>query len=463
MLGTMRPFCAGLPFLVCLLFVSPLTVRANPPYPAHFTYTAGQAFGFIGDESVYDGRWCQYVENFFYTRYPDRKMVFYNAGVKADTAHDVLERLDADIIERKLDYAIIQLGTWDAGLGSFDPAKARAFQLNVAELLNRLEDAKIHPFLMSPSLVDLRTHRERTATDSSYRFRLSNLSPDYNGVMGYYTALLGDLAMERRVRFVDAWGALTAATARERRVNPAFSLVPEGLLPDAGGHAVMAVAVIDVLSPEGAEREADILLMHGTGDPAWRSKATGGTLSQLSGSDSQVSFIWLAKSLPWAMPEDAFIGSQLAGVDESFNRERLQAIGLKEGKYELWIAGELMQIYTSDQLSRGIDIHTLWNRPEYRRAQAVANLNVKRYADTVRPMRDLWQQVKEVRVNYPADDARQQQILTQVTPKLNALRNAAREQADAIYEAAKPLARNYELRRVLTPEEQKAAAAAAPK
>jgi len=88
---------------------------------------------------------------------------------------------------------------------------------------------------MSPPLVDSRTHRERAATDESYRFRLSSLSPDYNGVMGYFTALLGDIAMERRLRFVDAWGALGAATARERKVNPAFSLVPEGLLPDSGG------------------------------------------------------------------------------------------------------------------------------------------------------------------------------------------------------------------------------------
>ena len=69
--------------------------------------------------------------------------------------------------------------------------------------------------------------------------------------------------------------------------------------------------------------------------------------------------------------------------------------------------------------------------------------------------------MKRVRVNFPGDDARQAQVLTKVTPRLNALRNSAREQADAMHEAAKPLARNYELRRILTPEEQKAVDAAA--
>jgi len=223
----------------------------------------------------------------------------------------------------------------------------------------------------------------------------------------------------------------------------------------------MAAAVIDVLSPEGAERVSDILLIHTAGDPAWRAKVVGGSLSQLNGSASQVSFIWGAKSLPWAMPADAFIGSQVAGIDERFNRERLQVIGLTEGKYELRIAGELMDTFKSDELTRGIDLHLLWERPEYKRAQAIAEMNKERYQSVVRPMRDLWQEVKRVRVNYPGMISRQQQILTEVAPKLNAYRNAAREKADAIYEAAKPLARNLELRRILTPEEQKALDAAA--
>jgi lysophospholipase L1-like esterase len=457
----MRPLFIGVILLGLFGGVATAAPGVNAPYPPPFTFTAGQAFGFIGDETVYDGRWCQYVENFFCTRYPDRKMIFYNAGVKADTAADILERLDADILERKLDYAILQLGTWDGGLDSFDPAKAHAFQLNLTALLDRIEAARILPLLMSPPPVDVRTHQERVASDDSYRFRMAPLASDYNGVLGYMTGILGDQAMQRRLRFIDAWGTLGALTSRERRVNPAFSLVPDGLLPDAGGHAVMAAAVLDALDPENARRATEILLMRGEGDPPWRSKTTGGSLSQLTGTANQVSFIWLAKSLPWAMPEAAFIGARVAGIDERFNRERLQVVGLAEGKYELLIAGEVLDTFSSDQLAVGIDLHLLWGRPEYQRAQAIAKLNEERYRSAVHPMRDLWEEVKRVRVNYPGDDARRAQVLTKVTPRLNALRNSAREQADAMYEAAKPLARNYELRRILTPEEQKAVDAAA--
>jgi hypothetical protein len=48
-----------------------------------------------------------------------------------------------------------------------------------------------------------------------------------------------------------------------------------------------------------------------------------------------------------------------------------------------------------------------------------------------------------------------------MAPKLSALRKAAQEEADAIYEFAKPLASACELRRILTPEEEKAAKEAA--
>jgi lysophospholipase L1-like esterase len=456
----MRPQFAGILILPLLGLVHVAGAGApgvTAPYPPRFTFTAGQAFGFIGDETVYDGRWCQYVEDFFCTRYPDRKMVFYNAGSKADTVADILERLDSDVLERKLDYAIVQVGTWDGGLGPIDPAKARAFQLNLTALLDRLGTAKIRPLLMSPPPVDVRTHQERVNTDDSYRFRMAPLAPDYNGVIGYFTGILGDEAMQRRLRFIDAWSELGTLTSRERRVNPAFSLVPDGWMPDAGGHAVMAGAVLEALDPEGADRSTEILLMHTEGDEAWRFKATGGTLSQLTGNSTDVSFIWAAKTLPWALPEDAFIGSRVAKLDERFNRERLQVIGLADGKFELKIGGEFIEKFSAEQLSSGIDLHLLWQRPEYQRAQAVAKLNEERYRTAVRPMRDLWQEVKRVRVNYPGDDVRQAQIIAEVTPKLNALRNSAREQADKMYEAAKPLARNVELRRILTAEEQKVA------
>ncbi len=446
-------FTAWLCLLSCV-------AKAAPPYPFHFGFEPGQAFGFIGDDAVHDGRWCQYVENFFYTRYSDRKLVFYNAGVGTDTVADVLERLDADIVERKLDYAIIQLGTWDGGLGSFDPVRARVYQESMAELLDRLQRARIHPFLMSPPMVDARTHRDRLAEDASYRFRLVRISADYNGVMGYYAAWLGESAVERRVRFIDAWSALSLATSRERKTNPMFSLVPEGLLPDAGGHAVMAAAVIDSLSPERAGGSVDIQLTATGGDPAWRSKVTGGSLSQLSGAADRVSFLWQARYLPWAMPEEAFIGARLAEIDERFNRERLQVIGLTAGDYEVTVAGEWLATLSASELARGIDLHLRWDRPEYLRAREVARMNGERYRDVVRPMRDLWQEVKRVRANFPGDEERLARILAEVTPQLNALRLASRERADAIYGAAKPLAQAVELKRIYTKEELKALEAA---
>jgi lysophospholipase L1-like esterase len=454
----MLPCRAGLfPALFLAWPVAAQEEEKAPDGVTPFVHRAGESLAFVGDETVCDGRWCQYVENYFFTRFPDRKLYFHHAGLKMDTAGEVLARFDADPGERKPDYVIIQLGTWDEGLAGFDPGRVRVFQRNMEELLRRFEDFGTEPFLMSPPLVDMQVHRERVAADPSYRFRLTRLAPDYNGVMAYCAAWLGELAWERRLRFFDAWGALAAATARERRVNPAFSLMPEGLLADAGGHAVMAATVIEGLAAEGAGKGSEVFLTRGEGEAGWRSQVSGGGLTQLEGSDSGVGWTWLAKSLPWGMPEEAFIGVQVAGMDERFNRERLQVLGLREGDYELRMGGEALQSFTAEQLRRGVELHPLWNRPGYRRAQGIAARNAKRHADTVRPMRELWQRLAEVRRNHPGDAERERQTAAEIAPELSALRQAAREEADAIYAAARPEAIRCELRRILTPEERKAA------
>jgi lysophospholipase L1-like esterase len=458
----MRAPSLVLPFPVLLapLLLASAGARANPPYPFEFTFSGGQAFGFLGDDAVAAGGWTRHVEDFFHSRYPDRRLVFYNAGVPGDTTGDALERLERDVLERRLDYVLIQFGTWDGGWRSHDPARFRVFQANTGELLDRLRRAKVHPFLMSPPWVDARTHRQRLAEDETYRFRLVPMAEDYNGVMASYGAWLADEAVDRKLRFVDAWSALAAATARERKVNPRFTLVPDGILPDPGGHAVMAAAVIDSLAPDRTDGVGELQLTWTGGDPPWRSRAISGRVAQVSGTQDRLSFLWQPRTLPWALPDEAFIGGRLAQIDERFNRERLQVIGLADGTYELKIAGEPAGTMSASDLARGIDLHLNWERPDYRRARELVRMNEDRHRDCVRPMRELWHRFQTARRAAPDDAARLEALWTELAPKLNALRLTAREREDAIYEAAKPLSRSYELKRIPTAEELKARAQA---
>lgn len=428
---------------------------APPPYPYHFEFSDGQAFAFIGDETTYDGRYCQYVENFFYTRYPDRKLIFYNAGCLNDTAGDAMARLQADVIDRRIDYAIVQFGTWDGEFRDFSPVLFNRFKQDVTGILDLMGRAKAYPFLMSPPMFD-RLTRDRRMEDETYRYRLKEMNPNYNGVMGYYSSWLREESVTRGIRFIDAWGAMNGHTMHQRMTNPEFSLTPDSVQPDASGHAIIAAEVIGTLAPD-RDSIGEIRLSYAGAEKGWESRAKGGAVSELSGGQTQLAWIWQAKSLPWALPGDASFGVEIANIDERFNREILHVSGLVPGRYELAIAGERVgaEFYTDQQLLEGVPLHQIQDRPQFARARQVAILNEDRYKTVIRPLRDAWQKLKRTRVNFPDDTERYSKTMTELKPEMDALRLKARELADQIYEAAKPLARHFEIRPYLTPEERK--------
>ena len=51
----------------------------------------GDALVFLGDSITHGCLYTQYVEDFFYTRFPTRRLHFHNAGVSGDRCGDVVE------------------------------------------------------------------------------------------------------------------------------------------------------------------------------------------------------------------------------------------------------------------------------------------------------------------------------------------------------------------------------------
>src|SRR4051812_40367288 len=84
--------------------------KAAAPTTKGLRLKDGDRFIFIGDSITHQCLYTQYAENFFYTRYPDIRLHFRNAGVSGDRAIDALNRFDEDIAEFKPTVATILLG-----------------------------------------------------------------------------------------------------------------------------------------------------------------------------------------------------------------------------------------------------------------------------------------------------------------------------------------------------------------
>src|SRR6187455_2186005 len=86
---------ASLLFLLSVLgALSAAEPKASPP---KFVPASGDTIVFLGDSITAQCLYTQYIEDYFYTRYPQLRLRFHNAGVSGDTAADALARFDRDV------------------------------------------------------------------------------------------------------------------------------------------------------------------------------------------------------------------------------------------------------------------------------------------------------------------------------------------------------------------------------
>jgi len=69
---------------------SPVTVPEFKPILAGIELKDGDTLVFLGDSITHQCLYTQYIEDYFYTRYPDRRICFHNSGIGGDRAADVV-------------------------------------------------------------------------------------------------------------------------------------------------------------------------------------------------------------------------------------------------------------------------------------------------------------------------------------------------------------------------------------
>src|SRR6478735_3224564 len=82
----------------------------------------GDTFVFLGDSITHQCLYTQYVEDYFYTRFPKSRIHFHNAGVGGDRAADALRRFDEDVAIYKPKYVSILLGMNDGSYTKYEQA-----------------------------------------------------------------------------------------------------------------------------------------------------------------------------------------------------------------------------------------------------------------------------------------------------------------------------------------------------
>lgn len=404
----------------------------------------GDSVVFLGDSITHQCLYTQYVENYFYTRYPQMRLHFHNAGVGGDRARDALTRFDEDVAPYKPKYVTILLGMNDGTYKGFDQAVFDTYTADMTTLLDRIAALGATAIPMTPTMHDARAARVKGGQEPRDTF--------YNGVLALYGAWLREQAQVRGLGFVDMYSPLNNLTLGKRKSDPDWTMIKDAVHPGPVGQAVMAAAVISDMVTRSTVSQITIDAVAA----APKAIAANAKVDGLKVEAGKVTFTALENALPWVLPPDAAEGVQLTALGHRYSNEKLTVLQLPKGKYKLSIDGTEVGQYTDAQFARGVELQGNEKTPQYQQALAVAMLNKQRNDAAYNPLRGQFAQLKGKRRDLQkAIDANEPNVAekkaafedwrTTQKAKVAELLAAAKGLEDQIYQANQPKPHTFEI------------------
>lgn len=424
------------------LFTHPAAAQESRPAPAPKVAAAAQTKGlglkdgdrfiFIGDSITHQCLYTQYVENFFYTRYPDIRLHFRNAGISGDKAQDALNRWDEDIAAFQPTVATVLLGMNDGSYKDFDKPTFDTYAKGMLELMDRLDAIKCRVIVMSPTMFDHQAWKVKIQQTPEYA--KGRVVDGYNAVLAYYGKWLQEVARERGYTFVDLFGPLNTFTVQERKKDPAFTLIADAIHPGSDGAFVMAYSLLQQVGETGPILSTGVKVVNQEWKALSPAKVTG-----VTGRPGQtVAYTITPVSLPWTEFADAPIGTKLTRAGHTASQESHIVAGLATGRYDLRINGQFVGTWDDRAFAVHAEIEDDPDSPTYQQAMQVIELNRKRNKEAVGPLRGLWARQKGMFNKRETDKAAYEAWQAEFKTKRAGLEALAAKYEDEIYQINKP-------------------------
>jgi lysophospholipase L1-like esterase len=421
--------------------VAPLDPRLKP-LVASMELKDGDTVVFLGDSITHQCLYTQYLEDYFYTRFPGVHVRFHNAGVGGDRAADALARFDMDVAAYKPKYVTILLGMNDGGYRQWDAPTFEAYQKGMLELLDKIQGIGATAIVMGPTMFD---RDALLIKPSKQRPFDSDVSKYYNAVMSYYGTYMRDQAEERGLGYVDMFAPLNDLTMQQREHNPNFTMIPDAIHPNPSGHVIMASALLEAVhEPRPVDNTMATLTPKG-----WKvAVSRGGKATDVEGDSEHLTFTAQDSALPWVVPPEAQFGYKISIAGHHHSTEPFRVVGLAPGKYELKINGQTVGTFAAPLLAKQIELQNFDKCPQYQQSLEVAKLDKEKNDKVIHPMRDVYLHLKGKRYAKGATPESVNAYIEEIKPKLEDLDKQQADYDQRIYEAAQPKPLKYELSKV---------------
>lgn len=436
-------------------YLCPLFAVCGLAYGGGFAPATGDRIVWVGDSITHQCKYTQYVENFLYTRYHDKRLRTFSSGIKGDDAGDVLDRFDEDVAFFNPDWATILLGMNDGRYGAFDRDNFDLYQRDVGELLHRLKELGALAIVLSPSMFDHEQYDYRNREDD-FRFKRINPHSEYNAKIAFFGGWLRRSAERNGLPFIDFWGAMNDATQQFRAANERFTLMPDSIHPNPSGMAIMAGKMAAYFT---GERDYANRLDIAIDESGKGSVRVGEARLEAVDKDTLLAEV-TPRHLPWVLPatgkmgpgpwyhvDDPAVGFAYALEGLGLNDDLLRVRGLEPGVYRVLMNGDWALEADSSELANGIALERHAASPAYRQSLELALLNAERNDLAMRPYRDAQERMKSVRRTHGDDLDRVREERAKLESELRRLFELAQAYEDRIHELAAPRSYRLEIKR----------------
>lgn len=328
----------------------------------------GDRVCFVGNSITMNGKFHNYIELFYATRFPERKIDFFNCGISGDRTSDVLERINSDVLIHRPTVCVLMLGMNDvmsglykkerqneAGIKDKQEHALTGYFRRVDSIVNIFLRSKIKVVLQTPSIYDQIAKIE------------SENSVGTNDALGRCTNFLKNLAQKYHLPIVDYWTVLNKVSRQVQLKNPAATVIGEDRVhPGNYGHFVMATEFLKTQHAPSLVSFIDIDAKQFT-----VKKVRGATVSNLLNNKGVLSFQSVEKALPYPLVTEDFVPDSLVDFTRLLNNEILKFTSLKKGKYFLEIDGDSVGIFSSVELVKGINLSNNIATPQYKQSKKV--------------------------------------------------------------------------------------------
>ena len=358
---------------------------ANEAVAQSSLFNDGDRVCFIGNSITMNGRYHNYIQLYYVTRFPDRKIQFFNCGISGDDSGGILERMESDILIHKPTWTVLMVGMNDVRRSLYSKEREaepgikekrqdalNIYFRNVDSIVSILVNANCKVVLQTPSIYDQTAVLKTPA------------NVGVNDALGKCAAFIKETAKKYNLFVVDYWTRMNVINARVQQKDPGATIVGRDRVhPDVHGHFVMgneflktqqAPAYVSVISIDARKRKIKM------GEQC--------LLDDIKSSNEGISFTSLEASLPYPLLAKDFDPDSLLAFTNSFNKEIVQISKLKKGNYLLKIDTAFIGNYSAKELKEGINLAKITSTPQYQHSEKILNI-LYEYWGYVRKLRQI--------------------------------------------------------------------------